>query len=57
MYESIIIRCLLAGIGCVALWAGWPDKSVRAMNPTQQAALGIVFMCGMFAIIAAVFSK
>lgn len=57
MYESIMLRGVLLVVGIVALWAGWPDRSVVSMNPTQQTALGIVFMCGLFAIIAAIFAK
>jgi hypothetical protein len=54
MYESIIIRCLLAALGVAGVWVGWPRK---ALNPAGQTIAGIVFMCGMFALIAAVFAK
>jgi hypothetical protein len=54
MYESIIIRCLLAALGVAGVWVGWPDDNVRR---DRQNIAAIVFMCGLFAIVTAIFAK
>lgn len=56
MYESIIVRGLLMVLGAFAVWAGWPVRRIYG-DPVQGAIAGILFMCGMFAIIGAVFAK
>lgn len=56
MYESIIIRSVLLLVGSAGVWAGWPIRRVYG-DPIQGAVAGILFMCGMFAIIGAVFAK
>lgn len=57
MYESIIVRGLLMVLGAFAVWAGCPVRRIQILDPGQQVVMGIVFMCGMFAIIGAVFAK
>jgi hypothetical protein len=57
MYESIIVRGLLLAIGLVGVWVGRPDAAARRMDASHQTVLGIIFMCGMFAIIGAIFAK
>lgn len=57
MYESIIVRGLLLAIGLAGVWVGRPDAAARRMDASHQTVLGIIFMCGMFAIIGAIFAK
>lgn len=57
MYESIMLRGVLLVVGLIGVWVGYPRSYVRAMDSNQQVAAGIVFMCGLFAIIGAIFAK
>lgn len=56
MYESIIIRGVLLVLGVAGVWWGWPRK-VLALDPDAQIVAGLIFACGMFAIIGTVFAK
>lgn len=57
MYESIIIRGVLLVLGIAGVYVGYPRLWDRALSPERQTVSIIVFMCGMFAIIGAVFAK
>ena len=57
MYESIIVRGLLLVLGMAGVWVGYPRSDFQELPPDWQTVAGIVFMCGLFAIIAAIFAK